>query len=154
MSKQRHDGVETPYTAVYVIFKKDGKIALLLRGNTGWMDGNYSLVAGRVDKGESFTSAALREAKEEAGVVVDPENLHIKTTFHRNEPDSSWVDLLFEVTHWTGELYNAEPEKHDELVWCDPRNLPENMVPSARFFIEQYLAGSSYAEYGWEKKGA
>lgn len=150
MSSQRHDGVETPYTAVYILFKRDDKVALLLRGHTGWMDGHYSLVAGRVDKGESFTSAALREAKEEAGVTIGPADLRVVGTFHRNEPDSVWVDMLFEVTRWQGSIHNAEPEKHDELAWFDPHNLPENMVSSVRFYIEQYIAGKTYAEYGWQ----
>ncbi|HXR49633.1 MAG TPA: NUDIX domain-containing protein [Verrucomicrobiae bacterium] len=147
----RHDGVETPYTAVYLIFKKDGKIAFLLRSNTGWMNGHYSLVAGRVDKGEPFTRSAIREAYEEAGATIQPQDLKPVLIIHRNEPGSVWVDLVFEVLKWGGELYNAEPEKHGELVWFDPNQLPENMVPSARFYIEQYLAGSSYAEYGWNK---
>lgn len=151
MSQNHNDGVETPYTAAYMIFKKDGKTALLLRGHTGWMDGHYGLIAGRVDKGESFTQAAIREAKEEAGVTIDPADLRVVATFHRHETDSVWVDLLFEVDKWQGELYNAEPDKHDELSWFDPHNLPENMVPSVRFYIEQYLAGKSYAEYGWRE---
>lgn len=148
--KQRHDGVETPYTAVYIMFKKAGKIAFLLRGHTGWMDGHYSLVAGRVDKGESFATAALREAKEEAGVSISPKDLKLVATFHRNEPDSVWVDLLYEVTSWEGTLENAEPDKHDELAWLDPHNLPDNMVDSVRFYIEQHLDGKNYAEYGWD----
>ena len=149
MNQNHNDNVATPYTAIYIIFKKGGKIALLLRGHTGWMDGNYSLIAGRVDKGESFAQAAIREAKEESGAVIDLHDLRVAGTFHRNEPDSAWVDLLFEVEKWQGDLYNAEPDKHDELTWFDPRKLPQNMVPSVRFYIEQYLEGKSYAEYGW-----
>ncbi len=150
MSAKRHEGVETPYTAVYLIFKKEGKVAFLLRSNTGWMDEHYSLVAGRVDTGESFTQAAVREAKEESGVSIDPKNLKPVLLAHRKEPDSVWVDVVFEVLKWDGELYNAEPDKHAELAWFNPAELPENMVPPVRFYIEQYLADSSFAEYGWD----
>jgi 8-oxo-dGTP diphosphatase len=145
----RHDGVETPYTAVYLIFKKDGKIAFLLRSNTGWMNGHYGLVAGKADKGESFTQAAVREAFEESGATIQPPDLKPVLLIHRKEPDSIWVDVVFEVLKWDGELYNAEPDKHGELVWLDPKQLPENMVPSVRFYVQQYLAGKPYAEYGW-----
>lgn len=147
----RHDGVETPYTAVYMIFRQGNNVAFLLRSNTGWMNGHYGLVAGRVDKGEPFSLAAVREAKEEVGVNIDPEDLLPKVLIHRKEPDSIWVDVVFEVLKWDGELYNAEPDKHGELVWFDPEQLPENMVRSVRFYVEQYLAGNSYAEYGWDK---
>lgn len=144
-----HDNDATPYMAVYIIFKKDSKVAFLLRGNTGWMDGHYGLVAGRVDKGESIAAAAIREAEEEAGVTIHPADLQLVGTFHRKETDSEWVDLLFEASKWRGDIHNAEPHKHDELAWLDPHELPENMVSSVRFYIEQYLAGKTYAEYGW-----
>lgn len=145
----RHDGVATPYTAVYMIFKKEGKIAFLRRSHTGWMDGHYGLISGRVDKGESIAHAAIREAQEEAAVVINRPDLKLVGTFHRNEPDSVWVDFLFEVQKWDGKLQNAEPDKHDKLDWFDLANLPENIVPSVRFYMEQYAAGANYAEYGW-----
>lgn len=144
-------GIETPYTASYLIFRKEGKIAFLLRSHTGWMDGHYSLVAGRVDKGEPFIGAAVREAAEEAGASIKPENLKPLMTVHRRHPDSVWVDLFFEVIAWEGELYNAEPDKHGELAWLDPANLPENVIPYIVFALGQIQAGKTYAEYGWTK---
>jgi 8-oxo-dGTP diphosphatase len=141
--------IATPYTAVYLIFKYDGKVAFLLRSNTSWMNGYYGLPAGRVEKNESFLQAAIREAKEEVGVNLHPEDLTLTTTAHRNDPDSLWVDLIFTVEQWDGELYNAEPDVHGELVWFDPLQMPENMVPSVRYYVEQVIAGKNYAEYGF-----
>lgn len=146
----RHKNVATPYTATYMIFQKEGKIAFVLRENTGWMNGYYGLPAGRVENGENFLLAAARETKEEVGVDVRPENFRLALVVHRNEPDSVWVDMIYEVKEWQGNLFNAEPHVHAELAWLDPQNLPENVVPSVRFFIEHFLAGNNYAEYGWD----
>lgn len=141
--------IATPYTAVYVLLRKDGKIAFTLRENTDWMNGHYTLVAGKVEKGEPFLAAAVREAKEEAGVAIKPENLKQVLVAHRNEPDSVWVDVFFETDSWEGEPYNAEPHMHSELAWLDPKNLPDNIIPVVQMCVEAIEAGKTYLEYGW-----
>lgn len=142
-----------PYTAAFVIFRKNGKMAFLLRSNTNWMNGRYALPAGKVEEDESIEAAAIREAKEEVGVDIKPENLkHVLTVYRKDlvGRDGTWLDVLFEATEWEGELYNAEPEVHGELAWFEPENLPENTTPYTPFFIEQIKAGNAYAELGWD----
>ncbi|TDF93738.1 NUDIX domain-containing protein [Paenibacillus piri] len=46
-------------------------VLLLKRQNTGFEDGKWSVDAGRMDGGEEVKAAAIREAKEEAGVDID-----------------------------------------------------------------------------------
>ncbi|HEX7633349.1 MAG TPA: NUDIX domain-containing protein [Candidatus Saccharimonadales bacterium] len=138
----------TPFTAVYVIFRREGKIAFLLRENTDWMNGYYTVAAGKVEKNEPILQAAVREIKEEVGVTVKPENLKFLLVGDRHD-EVDWIDFWFEATDWEGELHNAEPHVHKELVWFDPHNLPENIVPSVRFYLEQIDAGKQFAAYGW-----
>ncbi|CAM6534914.1 hypothetical protein CISECK367B_23450 [Citrobacter sedlakii] len=38
--------------AVFVLLLKDNEICMLRRGNTGWMDGYFSLPAGGLEQGE------------------------------------------------------------------------------------------------------
>lgn len=142
-------GTATPFTACYVLLREGTKIAFVLRSNTGWMDGHYGLPAGRVEKEESFSQGAAREALEEVGVVIEPEHLHHAITLHRHDDDSDWVDTYFEVDTWQGEVINAEPGLHDEVAWLDIDNLPDNVIPGVRFALEQIKAGNHYAELGW-----
>jgi 8-oxo-dGTP pyrophosphatase MutT (NUDIX family) len=140
----------TPYIAVFVLLRKANKAAFLMRQNTGWMDGYYDTVAGKVEVGETYRQAAVREAKEEAGVDIRPEDLTYILTAHRNsDSNMTWVDVVFEVRKWQGEPYNAEPDKHSSLDWLDLDNLPDNVAPPGRYRLEQIAAGHSYAEYGW-----
>jgi len=139
----------TPYIAVFVIFRKDNKVAFVLRQNTNWMDGYYDLPAGKVEVGESYLQAAVREAKEEAGVMVRPADLKHLLTSHRKTNDMTWVDVVFEAKQWQGELYNAEPDKHSALDWLDIDNLPDNVAPPGLYRLNQIKAGNRYAEYGW-----
>lgn len=143
----------TPYAASFVLFRKGNKLAFVMRQNTQWMDGHYGLIAGKVDPGESFTQAAIREAKEEAGVDLAPSDLrHALTCYRRGvDDDTYWIDVIFEAVDWKGEPYNAEPEKHASLDWLDVDNLPDTVIPVGKFYLEQIKAGHHFAEYGWEE---
>ncbi len=147
------DEYAQPYAACYVILRRDNTIAFVLRANTSWMNGSYGLApSGKVEKGETVLQAAIREAKEEVGITLRPEDLRHCTTCHRNNPEQglSWVDVCFEAVEWQGEVVNAEPEVHSSLDWFDVDNLPDNIIPAHRFIVENALAGNPYCEYGWD----
>ncbi len=126
-----------------------------MRSGTGWMDGFYGLPSGKTEHNESYISCAIREAKEEIGVEVKPEDIVHAITVHRFsvEKDKSnmiWADVYFEVKKWSGDVFNAEPDKHSELVWLDANNLPENVIPAVSAALEVWSKGDSYLEHGWE----
>lgn len=145
-----HD-TATPYIATIILFKKDGKIAHLLRRNTKWMDNFYGLPGGKVEKDERALAAAIREAKEEVGVTIKPEDLKLRLILHRKGDDSYWVDFLFEALKWEGDLYNAEPDKHAELQWFSLSDLPENIIPVTKFYFESLESGDFYKDYGFQE---
>jgi 8-oxo-dGTP diphosphatase len=134
--------------SVYILFVRDDKVLMSRRFNTGYEDGNYGLVAGHVEDNESLTCAAIREAKEEAGVDIAPEDLEVKTTMHRRQEDIR-VDFLFEAQKWGGEITNMEPERCDDLSWFPLDALPANTIPYTRQVIENYRKGIIYSEWGW-----
>ncbi len=123
--------------SVYVLFERDGKILMSRRANTGYEDGNYGLVASHVEDNESLTQAAIREAKEEAGVDIAPEDLEVKTTMHRKQNDIR-VDFFFVAKKWKGEITNMEPDRCDDLSWFSLDELPPNTIPYTRQVIDCY----------------
>ncbi|MFA4954557.1 MAG: NUDIX domain-containing protein [Patescibacteria group bacterium] len=136
---------------VYLILVKDGKILLLRRFQTGYEDGNYSLVAGHADGDETMRQAMAREATEESGVVIKPEKLEHVLTMHRRCEDSERIGFYFTAEHWDGEIRNMEPNKCDDLAWFALGQLPENTIPYIRNAIDCYLKGEKYTEFGWMK---
>jgi ADP-ribose pyrophosphatase YjhB (NUDIX family) len=132
--------------SVYIFFIKDDQILLLRRANTGYQDGNYSLVAGHADGEEPLTVAAQREAREEAGVEINKEDLVLKHVMHRREDDER-MDFFFEARTWKGEIRNTEPGKCDDLSWFELDNLPTNTIPYIRQAIEGYKKGIIYSEF-------
>ena len=146
---KRHTNVP----AVYLTLFKDNKVLLLQRCNTGYEDGNYSMVAGHVDQGETFTQAVIRESKEEAGVDLVAENIEVVHVMHR---DSGWkeenerVDVFFVAKLWGGEITNMEPHKCDDLSWFDLDNIPDNVIPYIKQAIESIRNKIIYSEHGWK----
>lgn len=89
----------TNIPSVYVLLRKNGKVAFLKRANTGYKDGTFALPSGHVEAGESFRQAAVRETWEEVGVRVSPNELRQIYTMQRNEGvDNIRVDVFFEAT--------------------------------------------------------
>ena len=134
--------------SVYLLFVKDNQILLLRRANTGYEDGKYGLVAGHLEAHESLTDGAIREAKEESGVYISPNDLKLVHTMHRRQNDER-MDFFFEVRQWTGEIRNTEPDKCDDLSWFPIDNLPNKTIPYIKQAVECYKQGIIYSEFGW-----
>jgi ADP-ribose pyrophosphatase YjhB (NUDIX family) len=70
--------------SVNLVLLRGDEVLLLRRLNTGFGDGQYGLVGGHLDGGETVTDAMRREALEEVGVAIKPEDLLVTHTMHRS----------------------------------------------------------------------
>ncbi len=135
--------------AAYVVLRRrvDGRdeVLLQLRRGTGYMDGCWATLAGHVDPGESVHEAAVREAAEEAGVVVAPGALVPLTALHRFERGGPAVeqrlDAFFEVTTWSGDPTPREPDKTAAMGWFPLDALPDPVVPHERLVLGMLAGG-------------
>jgi 8-oxo-dGTP pyrophosphatase MutT (NUDIX family) len=139
----------TAPVAVHLFLTRDDHILLLRRFNTGYEDGNYSVIAGHVDGGETVLEATRREAREEAGIDLDPTTTRVVQVMHRLSDDSERIDYFLVADRWTGDITNCEPEKCDELRWVPVASLPPNTVPYVAFAIAAWRAGSPFTAFGW-----
>ena len=137
---------------VNIFLIKENKILLIRRANTGFFDGSYEAPAGHIDGGEPVRKAAAREALEEVGVSVNPEDLKVVHVMHRYGQKAERIEFFLVAEKWEGEPENKEPEKCDDMAWFSLDELPENMVPKSRYALEQYLKGDIFSEYDWEEK--
>ena len=121
---------------------------MIRRFNTGYADGQYSVPAGHLDGGETVIAAARREALEEVGVRIDPQNIEFSSVMHRLNGDER-VDFFLMIHKWEGEPVNAEPDKCDELRWENLNDLPANTIPYIRQALQNHLLGTKFDEFGW-----
>lgn len=118
-----------------------GRLLLLRRANTGFLDGYYSLPGGHVEAGEEVAHAAVREVQEEACIEV----LEIKPVIVMPYVDG--VDFLFEARRWRGTAEIGEPDRCDDLLWVPPNRLPERTAPYLRKALELRGTGTWYHEF-------
>lgn len=140
----------TYYTTVpsgYVIFRRGKEVLLSRRFQTGYRDGEYSLPAGHIEQGEFAIEGSIREAREEVGAIIQPEELVPAHFMYRHCGDHERIDFFFEAKSWKGELASLEPNRCDELRWCPIDELPENTVPYIRAALERYNNGQIYSEF-------
>jgi 8-oxo-dGTP diphosphatase len=136
--------------SVFAAIIKDGKVLLLRRQNTGWLDGYYDLPAGHLEDKEKLKDGAARELEEEAGIKVVAKDLklfHIHQNHHK--PDAPHYGFMFLVRKWNGQPKLMEPEKSDDIRFFGLDNLPEKITPYVKEALE-YL-GSEEVTFSYHE---
>ena len=126
---------------VHTFVFRRGRLLLLRRASTGFLDGYYSLPGGHVEAGEEVAKAAAREVAEEAGIKV------LEMTPVAVMPYGDGVDFLFEAKRWRGTAEIGEPDRCDDLVWVPPDQLPDKTAPFIRKALALRSVGTWYHEF-------
>lgn len=98
--------------------------------------------AGKVEPGETYREAGVRELLEETGLVVSPSDLRLIHLLDRSpEPGENWhwVGAFFLVNNAEGDATNREPAKCPSIVWHRLDALPSPMID----YVEHVLAASN-----------
>ncbi len=135
-------------SAVHLFLLRGDQVLLLRRFNTSYEDGNYSVIAGHLDGNEPVKAAMVREAREEAGIEIDPLDVQVIGVMHRRSDDER-IDWFLSAEHWRGEVVNCEPHRCDQLAWFALDALPENVIPYVRRGLENYRRGRCFDSFGW-----
>lgn len=106
--------LDGPAHCVGAMIVRDGKI-LLGRRSAHKADaaGCWDLIGGRIEPGERFEDACIREIEEEIAVRAE-----IDAEVLRSRLASGAEYRIFRVTQWTGEPRIANDE-HSEIAWFD-----------------------------------
>ncbi|MFJ1864820.1 NUDIX domain-containing protein [Streptomyces sp. NPDC088097] len=131
--------------------REDGRILLGLRHPDAlFAPRTWHFLAGHCEQ-ESVLACLIREAREEAGLTIAPEDLDLVHTVHvlHAAGGRPRLQLVFRARAWTGSPELREPDKCLEWDWFDPERLPEPVVPYARTAIEGIGRGRAYSETGW-----
>jgi 8-oxo-dGTP diphosphatase len=136
---------------IYVLLQRpDGMILLLERSGTGYADGQLCPPSGHLEARESVAQGAIREAREEVGVRIDPADLTFSHVIHHRNPlGQARIGFFFTTTRWQGEPVNREPHKCAALYWVDPGRPPVSAVPYTVAALAAITRGASFSLDGW-----
>ncbi|WP_225845819.1 methyltransferase domain-containing protein [Streptomyces sp. HPF1205] len=138
---------------VHLVLRRGDRVLLARRANTGYADGLLHVPSGHVEDGEDVRSGMIREAREEIGVELTPEDLTAAVVMQHRAPDGgARIGWFFVASYGIGgEPVNREPDKCSELVWHPLDALPDDMVAYCRAGLDAYRAGLPFLLHLHEK---
>ncbi|MET9778815.1 NUDIX domain-containing protein [Streptomyces sp. NPDC006367] len=138
---------------VHLYLERDGQVLLGLRHpSSAYAGGAWHVLAGHCEE-EAATACLVREAREEAGLVIDPADVDLVHTVHMRErpTDPPRIQLFFRARRWEGTPEIREPDKCVAWQWWSTKDLPEPTVSYTCTAIEGIRAGRAYTELGWSR---
>lgn len=132
---------------VHLTLRVGNYVLLGRRKNTGEEDGRFQCPAGHIDD-ESAVAAVIREAKEEAGIDLDPRDLRCVHVMQRRSRNRQ-THFFFEASRWSGAIHNPEPDKCDGWDWYPLDALPADIIPFVGDALRSIQRGDNYSEHGW-----
>ncbi|MEV0373331.1 NUDIX domain-containing protein [Streptomyces sp. NPDC050636] len=130
----------------------EGQVLLGLRHPDSAYAGElWHFLAGHCEQGESAVAGLVREAEEEAGLLIRPQDIEFVHAVHLvDEPGTQpRLQLVFRAWEWAGQTDLREPDKCLAWHWWDPTHLPDQIVPYTRTAIDGIREGRLYTELGW-----
>ncbi|MGW1811383.1 NUDIX hydrolase [Streptomyces sp. NPDC002078] len=128
-----------------------GEVLLGLRHpDSAYAGDTWHFLAGHCEQ-ESAIACLVREAYEEAGLLIRPEDAELVHTVHLCDVRGTQprLQLVFRVRRWQGQPVIRERDKCLAWRWWSPGALPEPIVAYTRTAIERWREGHRYTEMGW-----
>lgn len=123
-------------TLCYVRY--NGKTLMLFRNKkeNDVHEGKWNGLGGKLEDGESPEECAIREVKEESGLVVENPRLKGILTFPLFTPGEDWYVFVFEFIGFKGKMINS-PE--GQLAWvADTDIFTLNLWEGDRHFLKWF----------------
>ncbi|WP_329020590.1 NUDIX hydrolase [Streptomyces sp. NBC_01601] len=149
------EGTELHIVSVHLYLEDNhGRILLGLRHPDSVYAGNtWHFLAGHCER-EEAVSCLVREAREEAGLVIEPSDVELVHLVHLVDSPSARprIGLVFRARAWSGTPTVLEPDRCVEWRFWNPKDLPAAVVPYTRQAIDAVLAGGLYSQTGWDRR--
>jgi ADP-ribose pyrophosphatase YjhB (NUDIX family) len=129
-----------PSVGVATVVIKEGKI--LIGKDTKKGEAVFGVPGGHWESGETLKECAVRETKEESGVVCANAQLISVYDFYRKDKEKSYVTIGMKAEYVSGEIRDLQEEGRLDWAWYAPEEaLKLNLFPADKILIERFLSG-------------
>ena len=130
--------MKKPGVGLGSIVMKDNLVLVGKRKNN--LDaGTYAFPGGHLEMFESFGECAVRETKEETGLIVEPIETFpsgVTNDFFKGL-NKHYITLFIRTQYISGTLENLEPEKCEGWEWYKWEKMPSNLMLPVKNLIKQ-----------------
>jgi len=110
------------------------------------LEGTWTMPGGKIEYGETFEQAGIREVEEETSLKVAEEDIvPICVQTDKNE-HAHFVTVGLLAKKFSGEVKTMEPEEIVDWKWFDLDKLPKNMYFPSKKVLENYLNNRFYTK--------
>ncbi|WP_059170400.1 NUDIX hydrolase [Bacillus sp. FJAT-27445] len=117
-----------------LIVNEENRVLMVKNEGAGW-----TLPGGAVEKGETLTTALIREVMEETGLVVEAGRLLAVNEAFRPDRGSHVLFFTFQVKVTGGKVSILHPDEIEELKWVDMITA-DSLMPYHVGGVEKLLA--------------
>jgi 8-oxo-dGTP diphosphatase len=131
---------------VELFARRAGGILLGKRKNCAGA-GTWALPGGHLEFNERLVDTMCREAAEELGVIIEPEELRLVSVVDDLQPENNlhYVHVSFEQENPAWEPRIMEPERCAEWRYFPLSGLPERFFEPHRAIVANYLRDCLYS---------
>lgn len=143
MEPANREKEERPKVGIGVVVVRGNKI-LIGQRLSGHGAGTFEIPGGHLEFGETFEEAALREVREETGLM----DLAVRGIVSLGNDilfNKHYVSVGVCVECASGEPSDPEPEHSKNWQWYDLDDLPEPFFPHSQRVVQNWLAGTMYS---------
>ena len=124
---------------------KEGKLLLGVRKNS-YGAGDWGLPGGHVEWGEEAENCAIRELKEETGLIATELEFATVMDDVRSKDQDHYIHFAFIAKKFTGTPKVIETDKCEKWEFFDLENLPQNVFWPHKKLIENLKSKILYSK--------
>jgi len=135
-----------------ILIEKEDKI-LLAKKKRGFGEGKWNGFGGKVEYGETVEESAIRELREESGIIADPQHLQKRCEYDFEFLDEPGLDI-FNVHVFCLNTYKGEPRETEEMLpaWFLKDKIPyDEMWDDDKYWLPKFLEGKKLKGAFWFK---
>lgn len=137
----------------YIVYK--GKVLMHKRSeNKEKFPGYWIGPGGHIDEGENVLSTAMREVKEETGIILNKEHIKLKVlAFHHHiDRREVWIEYLFRADIPQSQKVRSSKEGKSQWIEINKVLKMKNVFPPSKYYFDHILnnkAGVVYNFSSW-----